>query len=516
MSGNQDEVIAFLSSPSAYGPAASKVERIDTHAAIVFLAGEKAYKLKRAVRYSYLDYGTVERRERFCRAELELNRRTAPEIYLGVTPVVRAAGGLALGGEGEPVDWLVEMRRFDQAQLFDRLAARGALDAALMRNLADRIAAFHDSAARDREFGGADGIAVEIASNDENLFLAAPEIFEAGRIRHLEQSSRAALARIGALLDRRRAQGEVRVCHGDLHLRNICLLGGQATLFDGIEFSPRMIRIDVLYDLAFLLMDLEHRGLRPLANVVLNRYLDRTGQDGGLAALPLFLSVRAAIRAHVGAAAARAQAPAESDGRPQAEARAYLEAAIGALEPAAPRLLAIGGLSGTGKSTLAQALAPDLGCSPGARLLRSDVMRKRGFGAAPEEKLPDKAYGGQVTRRVYRLQAAAAAQALEAGYSVLADAVFAQPEQRQAMAEVARSAGVPFLGLWLEAPPETLIERVARRRDDASDATPQAVRQQLGYDIGPLDWHRLEAGGDAASVAARAARILARRESWRG
>lgn len=507
----QDEVIAFLSRPSAYGPGVGEVERIDTHAAVVFLAGERAYKLKRAIRFSYLDYGTIERRERFCRAELELNRRTAPEIYLGVTPVVRTECGLALGGAGQPVDWVLEMRRFDQARLFDRLAERGALDAITMRNLADRIAAFHDAAERDHEFGGAEGIAVEIASNDENLKLAVPELFEAGRVQQLTKISTETLERMRALLDRRRAGGDVRVCHGDLHLRNIVLLDGRPTLFDAIEFSPRMNRIDVLYDLAFLLMDLEHRGKRPLANAALNRYLDLTAQDGGLAALPLFLSVRAAIRAHVGAAAARAL---PADHRLKTEARAYVEAAIRFLEPAPPLLLAIGGLSGAGKSTLAQTLAPGIGRPPGARVLRSDVIRKRSFGVAPEERLPDKAYGGQVTRRVYRLQAEAAALALKAGHAAVADAVFAKPEQRRAIEAVARAAGAPFLGLWLEAPAETLIERVAARRRDASDATPRAVRQQLGYDIGPLDWRRLEAGGDAATVAERAAELLAQPGSW--
>ena len=190
------------------------------------------------------------------------------------------------------------------------------------------------------------------------------------------------------MLDRRGAAGKVRRCHGDLHLRNVCLFEGKPTLFDCLEFSDELASVDVLYDLAFLLMDLEHRGLADFANLVLNRYLDLTGEDDGLAALPLFLSLRAAIRAHVTAAAMERAAQSAAEPAMAAEARRYLELAAQFLRPRSCRLIAIGGLSGTGKSTLAAALAPCLG----ARVLRSDVIRKRLFGVAPETQLPASAY----------------------------------------------------------------------------------------------------------------------------
>jgi len=280
-------------------------------------------------------------------------------------------------------------------------------------------------------------------------------------------------------------------------LRNICLVDGVPTLFDCIEFNDRIACIDVLYDLAFLLMDLDHRGLSALANAVLNRYFDLAGEaEGDLAPLPLFLALRAEIRAHVGVAAAAAQ-PDEAKAAQQIEAaRGYLVAALAYLRPATPRLIAIGGLSGTGKSTLAYGLAPTVGRPPGARVLRTDVLRKRLAGVAPETRLPDSAYGSDMTVRVYAALYAAAGEALAAGRPVIADAVFADPVERAAIAEVAARAGVPFTGLWLDAPPEVLEARVAARSGDASDATVAVLRRQLGYDIGRIDWTRVDASGD--------------------
>jgi len=267
----------------------------------------------------------------------------------------------------------------------------------------------------------------------------------------------------------------VRRCHGDLHLRNICLLDGKPTLFDCLEFSDALASIDVLYDLAFLLMDLEHRGLTDFANLVLNRYLDLTDEDDGLPAMPLFLSLRAAIRAHVTATAMDQAAHAESTLDMAAEARRYLDLAAQLLRPRPRRLVAIGGLSGSGKSTLAAALAPGIG----ARVLRSDVIRKHLFGVAPETRLPASAYAPEVSHRVYETLGEKAAAALAAGYSVIIDAVSLKPEERRSFAPVAEAAAVPFWGLWLAAPASTMEARLRARRHDASDASPEVLTQQL-------------------------------------
>ncbi|HYH19730.1 MAG TPA: AAA family ATPase [Azospirillum sp.] len=503
---DQGPVIAFLGDPRTHGGRA--VERVDTHGAVVFLAGDRALKLKRAVRFPYMDFSTAERRRAACEAELRLNRRTAPTLYRGVLPVVRTPGGvLALGGEGEVVDWVVDMRRFDGALLFDRLADRGALTPALMRDLAEAVAAFHRDAEPRPDGGGAAAMRAVVDGNLEELRQRA-DLFDPAVVARLAALSGAALERHGGLLETRRAGGFVRHCHGDLHLRNIVLLDGRPTLFDGIEFDESFAVVDVLYDLAFLLMDLDRRGLWDLANAVFNRYMELTGDYGGLPLLPLFLSVRAAVRAKVEAAAAAAQTDAAAVGERRREAVAYLGHAVAALRPEPPRLVAVGGLSGTGKTTLARALAPDLGSPPGALVLRSDVLRKRLFGRADTERLPEEAYAPDVTARVYADIAGRARAALAAGIPVVADAVYAHPEERAAIEAAAAQAGAPFRGLWLEAALPVRAGRVEGRAADASDATAAVVRRQEGYDLGSLGWVRVNAAANPSEVLAVARESL--------
>jgi uncharacterized protein len=328
----------------------------------------------------------------------------------------------------------------------------------------------------------------------------APECVDEIRASSLQR-----LAAVGGLLDRRRAEGKVRRCHGDLHLRNICLLDGKPTLFDCLEFSDALASIDVLYDLAFLLMDLEHRGLTDFSNLVLNRYLDLTDEDDGLPAMPLFLSLRAAIRAHVTATAIDQTAHPDRKPEMAAEARRYLDLAVRSLRPRPCRLVAIGGLSGSGKSTLAAALAPEIG----ARVLRSDVIRKRLFGITPETRLPASAYTPGVSQRVYQALRDKAAAALAAGYSVIIDAVSLNAEERRSFAAVAKAASVPFLGLWLAAPVPTMERRLRARRRDASDASPEVLAQQLRQDAGPIDWVIIDAGTGAEACLTAARRALA-------
>ena len=399
------------------------------------------------------------------------------------------------------------MRRFPQDALFSRLAERDALTTPLALELADRIASFHEIAEVQPNQGGAHGIAAVIQINDENLRRSSPLGIGTADIDRLRDGSRAALARHAALLDQRRGTGRVRRCHGDLHLGNICLIDGQPTLFDCIEFSDLISCIDVLYDLAFLLMDLRHRGLVRQCGLVFNRYLDLARDDDGVPALPLFMSLRAAVRAHVTAAAAAGLDAAELRERKLAEASSYFDLAVDLLAPIAPYLLAVGGLSGTGKSSVAAALAGGLGVGAGARVLRSDVVRKQLFGRSPEERLPAEAYAMTVSEQVYATLEGRAAALLAAGHSVVIDAVSARPEERAAIADLARRSGVRFAGIWLQAPEATLLARLAQRSKDASDATAEILRQQLTYDLGDIDWTRIDANQprDAVIEAARKA-----------
>ena len=508
---DQSETIAFLSSPAAYGGGVGDVERIDTHISAVFLAGGRAYKLKRAVRFDYVDFSTPGRRRAACEAEIRVNRRTAPDLYIGAVPVTRAAGGgLALGGSGPAVDWLVEMVRFDQDGLLDRVARRGALTEPLMRAVADAAERLHADAATDRGRGGRDGMAWVVAGNLAGLAEHVGAPFDAREIARHERLVKAALERHGGLLDERRRAGFVRHCHGDLHLGNIFLMDGRPVLFDAIEFNDDIAFCDVLYDFAFLVMDLMHRDLRALANLTFNRYLALSGDGGGLALMGFFLSCRAAVRAKTTACAAAAQREPAEAARLGAEAQSYLAQACAYLAPPAPRLVAIGGLSGSGKSTLAAALAPTLGSPPGALVLRSDVLRKLMLGRKPCEPLGPDAYTGEVNRRVYRMIESRAVEALGAGAAVIADAVFAHADERARIAALAARAGVPFTGLWLDAPAAEMAGRLGGRTDDASDADEAVLERQLAFDLGAIDWRRIDATGTPAEVRRRAASALAR------
>ena len=324
---DQAAVIEFLSCPASYG-VASAVQRVDTHCSIVFLVEDRAYKLKRAIRYASLDYTTRELRQAACAAELWLNRRTAPDLYLGVRSVTHDRGGrLTLDGSGPALDHVVVMRRFAQSDLFDRMALTRRLTPALMRVLGETVADLHRIAERTPQHGGAEAIRRVIADNEVELAKVAKEL-DGAAVSTLGGHARAWLDRLAVVLDARRDEGKVRRCHGDLRLANICLYHGRPTLFDCIEFSDEIGCIDVLYDLAFLLMDLLLSGHGDLANAVFNAYLDRIPETAGLRVLPLFLALRAATRSFALAGAAARRTDSEEAARLLGSAHRHIDAGI--------------------------------------------------------------------------------------------------------------------------------------------------------------------------------------------
>ena len=504
MADDQRDVIAFLSEPASYGTGIDSVERIETHISLIFLVDNCAYKLKRAVTFPYLDFSTAPLRAGACAAELALNRRTAPELYLEVKTIGRRPDGRLGWDGGTPVDYVVVMRRFAQERVLDTFAEKGGLDAPLVHTLAAHIAEFHADAEIRSQKGGSAVMQSVAATTIECLRDCSGVGFELAGIAWLEDAWHAEVARLSPVLDFRRDAGKVRRCHGDLHLRNVCLLDRGPVLFDCLEFSDDLASIDVLYDLAFLLMDLIHRDRPSDANRLLNRYLDLTTEDDGLTAIPFFVSLRAAIRAHVSATLAHYG---DRDAA-ISEAHRYLALAHSALHWPPPCLVAIGGLSGSGKSTLAAHLAPDLGPVPGARVLRSDVFRKRRFGIVPETPLPESAYGEHVTKDVYGDLCAKAAAALRGGYSAIIDAVALSPEERAAFAVVAAEAKVPFTGFWLDAPFSAMADRIRARRGDASDASVEILERQLHNTLSQLDWHRIDAGSSPKATLGAARKAL--------
>ena len=467
VAADQIGIVAALEQGTASGDA-TPLRRIDTHMSHVFLGPRRVYKLKRSIRYPFCDFSTVEARRQACDAELTVNRMLAPDIYQAVLPVIRQPSGvIQLGGEGVALDWVVAMRRFPEGALFEDLADAGRLNPDLVRQAASAIAVFHTAQAPHRETGHA----VDYRRIVEGL--RATEADGAAKFgvnpgpKTLFTRLEREIARRSPLLESRRRDGWVRRGHGDLHLRNICLFDGRVMPFDALEFDPALATADVIYDVAFLLMDLRAHGLNDLANVAMNQYWDAAGQsEAALALLPLFMALRAAVRMAVAVEAGDL-----------AQAARYRDLGLELLQPRAVRLLAIGGLSGTGKSSLAQSLAPGLSGPCGARLLRTDVLRKRSAGVAPNQQLTDKAYEPEARATIYRLLAQRAREVLDADCSIVADATFREDPTRAAIEGVAKDH--EFCGIWLTAPTEVRVVRVGNRHGDASDADEKVALRQV-------------------------------------
>lgn len=494
MSGPEEaEVAAWLGARSD--------RAIETACARVFLTGDTALKVKRHVELGYVDFSTLERRLWAIERELAFNRVAAADIYRRVRRITRApGGGLELDGPGAVVDYALEMRRFaDEAVL----AARpSVIDGPLAEELGRTVAGFHARAPLRPE-GGLRSLQYSVDSNARLLRGLSPRL-GADRVETLTALTEAELARQAPLLAERTGGGFSRRCHGDLHLGNILVEDGRPILFDCIEFSDLLSDIDVQYDLAFLLMDLDFRRRRDAGVRVLSAYLDEAARSfpaaiwEGLAALPLMLSVRAGVRAHVWAHSGDDEA-----------SRAYVDAGIAHLSPAPPRLVAVGGLSGSGKSSFSRLVAPGLGASPGAVVLRTDEVRKRLLNVPPTQAMSDRAYTPEFYNRAYDELIANARALLTAGRAVVLDATFIDPALRARAEQLARDCGVPFRGVWLDAPVEVLAGRVIGRTDDASDATVQTLRDQIGRHTSQVAWERVDASGpvelSAADWAARQA-----------
>lgn len=491
----EKELIAFLTDPASYPDHPERVDTIKTHAARVFLAGDKAYKVKKHVKLPFLDFSTRELRHQALERELELNRDHAPDIYLKTVAINRDGEGKLTFGDGQIVDYALVMKRFEQDEVLARIAEKGPLPAPIPRNLAEMVAQYHRTVPIAEGTFGSDVMRDTVTGLATGLLDAAPKA-AAPLMDTFARLSRAEVVLLGPLLEQRGQNGHVRRCHGDLHLGNIVQRDGRVVPFDALEFDERLARIDVLYDLAFLLMDLDVRGDRAAANIVLNSYVvaEPTGDEiEGLATLPLFLATRAAVRSLVALESAL-QKPEGEDTEDISRAIDYVTEANRYLTPPRPELIAIGGLSGTGKSTLAARLAPLIGPAPGALVLRTDVERKKMFNARENERLPQELYTEQISDDVYAVLYDKTRRALSAGHAVIFDGVSAKAAERDAIADIARSMDLPFSGLWLDAPLNTQITRVNARRGDASDSDEAVVRAQAERDLGDVAWTRIDAG----------------------
>ena len=470
--------------PTLHGCA--QVELLETHISFVLVAGDFAYKLKKAIKLPFLDFSTLDARRFYCEQELRLNRRYASQLYLDVVPITGSAGNPAVDGTGPAIEYAVRMRAFAQEDLASRLLQRGALSPQHIDALAARVAAFHESIARagaESPFGSPAVIRQDALDNIDEIGRlpgAAGATGGLDPLRRWTESESAALA--GAFLHRR-AHGFVRECHGDLHLNNIALVDGEITPFDGIEFNDELRWIDVMNEIAFLLMDLRYRGRPDLAARFLNAWLEHTGDYPGLAVLRYYIVYRALVRAKVACLrAAQGHLDASARAALRGDHARHLALARSLLEPQRPAIVITHGFSGCGKTTLSQGMLEAIG----AVRIRSDIERKRLAGLAATARSGSAITGGlyrdEMNERTYDCLLAGAEAIIAAGAIAIVDATFLQRRQREQLRQLARQRGVPFAIVSFLAPEAELRARIAarhRRGDDASEADLAVLEHQL-------------------------------------
>jgi aminoglycoside phosphotransferase family enzyme/predicted kinase len=493
---SQRELVAALTEGRVKG-IPGPTTRIDTHLSHVFLSADLAFKLKRAVRLPFVDFEELEARRTACEAELTANQPLAGPLYVAVKSVTRTAdGNFSFDGDGQIVDWLVVMRRFEQGDQFDRLALAGKLTIGNVESAVDILIRSHEVAPANRQRGYAadyqqviDELRQTEAGGSQCLGLNdnSPILF--ARLA-------AELTRVSNTIEQRREYGMVKRGHGDLHLRNICLFNGNPTPFDALEFNEELATTDVIYDLAFLLMDLRRLGLLAHANAAMNRYWDGAGEsESALVLVPFFMSLRAAVRMAVAIVAGEL-----------GEAHAYRSLGLELLKGERPVVVAIGGLSGTGKSTVAKSIASQLPGPAGARLLRTDVLRKSKHSLNGETG--ERIYSSERRGKVYEELERRVSVSTMAGASVVADATFSEGKTRDGIARAA--TGAAFYAFWLTAPLSVRLVRVSRRVGDVSDADVKVAASQQEPQHLPSTWRFVNADRPLESICADILAGLAR------
>lgn len=485
-------VAETLRHPETYPhPVSTEIAVVETHISWLFLTGEFAYKLKKPVNLGFLDFSTLERRRHFCHEELRLNRRLCPDLYLDVFPVTESARGIRIGGEGEAVDYVIRMAQFDRSFELDRLLRNDELTTSQIDEAAAVIAAFHAETPRAdpaAKFGTPEVILKPMLDNLDLTEEVARTIVERSDIEKIRHWTLAEHRKLSGVVRERKALGMVRECHGDLHTGNMVIRNGRIAIFDCIEFSHALSIIDVMSDVAFLFMDLEHSGHPELAWHFLNAWLSKSGDYGGLQVLRLYCVYRAMVRAKVTSIRLAQEADEEEKSKTLAEHRSYILLALGYTRQRTPMLLLTHGVSGSGKSVISSKLA-DLG---GFIHIRSDVERKRLFGIDSLERSDEKGidiYTPEATQKTYAAMLYAASTALSAGFPVIVDATFPDSHRRASFIRLARTLECRCHILCFHASRETLRERVRTRHEagsDASEADLRVLEAQL-HTIAPPD-----------------------------
>lgn len=486
MDNAQPILIRALFDPAGYDHPVDSVRLIETHISWILLTGAYAYKIKKAVNLGFLDFSTLEKRRFYCDEELRLNRRLAPQLYLGVVAIGGSPHVPIINGGGPAIEYAVKMVQFSQEALLDRLLESGALTPLEMDEVAREVARFHQAIASTPTppgFGTPEAVHRPVLENFAQIAERADRRPEVAVLSALREWSEKEFSRRREDMADRLQNGRIRECHGDLHLGNMALINGRVTLFDCIEFNPNLRWIDVISDAAFAAMDLQDRGHPELAHRFINTYLEQTGDFGGLRVLPYYLVYRAMVRAKVACIRGCQEGLDERQRRAAWEqAAAYLALAERFTRPARTWLLITHGYSGSGKTTWTKSLLEQTG----AIRLRSDVERKRLFGLAPQARsqsgLNKGIYTPDAHARTYAHLGERAREILLAGYPVIVDAAFLKRAERDAFQALAKELGIPFLILHLEATPDILRQRIGAREQhgkDASEATLEVLEMQL-------------------------------------
>jgi aminoglycoside phosphotransferase family enzyme/predicted kinase len=478
-----DSWVQALARPAAYPQPVAAVQVLETHISWVFLAGDYAYKVKKPVVLPFVDFSTLAARRHYCEEELRLNRRFAPQLYVDVVEIRGSPVAPRIEGPGDVLDYAVRMRRFPQEALANALLMRAALDDSLLHDFGGHLAQVHfqlPQAATGTPFGQPQAVLRDALDNFAQIAPLLQPPGEGAQLAQLREWTEGEYARIEGVLRSRREHGRVRECHGDLHLRNLVALRGRLIAFDCIEFNPGLRWIDVMSDVAFLLMDLLDRNADRLGWIFLNAYLETSGDYDGVRVLRFYLVYRALVGAKVHLIRTRQPGLAEAEVvRLAAQYRHYLALAGRCAYQQQPAIVLMHGFSGCGKSVLAAALAERLG----AVRIRSDVERKRLHGldacAHSASAVGSGLYGGDATRETYARLAAVAQAIAAAGYPAIVDATFLRRGQRAVFADHARAIDVPAILIDVHAAPQVLRERVGARRGDASEATLEVLDHQV-------------------------------------
>jgi len=471
---DHEALVESLMDPARWPSGGNDRRRIDTHISTVVLAGDKAYKIKKPLDLGFLDFLSLEARHHCCREELRLNSRLAPQVYLDVVPIAGTIVHPVPGGSGEPIDWAVKMQRFDPDAL---LANPGQpLTPQMVTDLAVRIAAFHAKARRtaDPAYGTPDK---SYAPMQHNFVQLRHDGQGSALLDALEHWTSETFQRQRALMEQRHAGGHVRECHGDLHLGNIAVIDGEPVVFDAIEFNPALYWIDTISDVAFLTMDLHHRGRSDLAGLFLDRYLQDSGDHQGLALLRFYEVYRAMVRAKVAAIRqAQPEVTPEQHAALASEIQTYLDLAQRRSAAHSGGLIITHGVSGSGKSHATQQLPGQL---PAVRI-RSDVERKRLLDIDPsQDATAADAYSQQVSDDTYARLAMLARQVIEAGHIAIADATFLRRSQRDRMRGLAEQLQVPFVIIDCDVPTDLLRQRIRQRRQEADNVSDADIEVML-------------------------------------